>query len=65
MGWQVIPFVVLVSAATGAVVGGIALYLSRRGMETRIPFGPYLALGGLAGLLFGRAAVVWWIGYFP
>jgi len=65
LGWQVIPFVVLVSAATGAVVGGIALYLSRRGMETRIPFGPYLALGGLAGLLFGRAAVIWWIGYFP
>ena len=65
MGWQVIPFVVLVSAATGAIVGGIALYLSRRGMETRIPFGPYLALGGLAGLLYGRAAVIWWIGYFP
>jgi len=65
MGWQVIPFVVLVSATAGAVVGGILLYLSRRGMETRLPFGPYLALGGLAGLLFGRAAVIWWIGYFP
>ena len=65
MGWQVIPFVVLVSATGGAIVGGIMLYLSRRGMETRIPFGPYLALGGLAGLLFGKAAVIWWIGYFP
>jgi len=65
MGWQVIPFIVLVSATAGAVVGGVLLYLSKRGMETRIPFGPYLALGGLAGLLFGRQAVIWWIGYFP
>src|SRR4051812_47727902 len=65
LGWQVLPFVVVVSAGAGAVMGGLVLWLSKRGMETRIPFGPYLALGGLAGLLFGRQAVIWWIGYFP
>jgi leader peptidase (prepilin peptidase)/N-methyltransferase len=65
VGWQVLPFVVLVSASVGAVVGGLLLWRARRGMETRIPFGPYLALGGLAGLLFGRKAVTLWIGYFP
>jgi leader peptidase (prepilin peptidase) / N-methyltransferase len=64
-GWQVLPFVVLVSAGTGAVIGGIALWLSKRGMEARIPFGPYLALGGLAGLLFGREALILWVGRFP
>ena len=46
-------------------MGGIALWLSKRGMETRIPFGPYLALGGLAAMLYGRQAVIWWIGYYP
>jgi leader peptidase (prepilin peptidase) / N-methyltransferase len=65
LGWQVLPFVVLVSAGAGAIVGGMLLWRARRGMETRIPFGPYLALGGLAGLLYGRQAVTWWIGYFP
>ena len=45
--------------------GGLLLWLSRRGMETRIPFGPYLAFAGLLGILFGRQAVVYWIGYFP
>ncbi|HET6263486.1 MAG TPA: A24 family peptidase [Usitatibacter sp.] len=65
VGWQVLPFVVLVSAGVGAIVGGLLLWLSRRGMETRIPFGPYLAFAGLLGILFGRQAVVYWIGYFP
>jgi leader peptidase (prepilin peptidase)/N-methyltransferase len=65
LGWQILPFVVLVSAGTGAIVGGVLLWRARRGMETRIPFGPYLALGGLAGLLWGRQAVVAWLGHFP
>ena len=65
LGWQVLPFVVLVSAGAGAIVGGLLLWRAKQGMETRIPFGPYLALGGLAGLLWGREAVIAWIGYFP
>ena len=65
VGWQVLPFVVLVSAGLGAIIGGLLLWLSRRGIETRIPFGPYLAFAGLLGILFGRQAVTYWIGYFP
>ena len=65
LGWQVLPFVVVVSAGAGAIIGGLLLWRSRRGLETRIPFGPYLALGGLAGLLWGRQAVIAWIGHFP
>ena len=64
-GWQVLPFVVLVSAGTGAVIGGLLLWRSKSGADTRIPFGPYLALGGLAGLLWGRQAVILWLGRFP
>ena len=64
-GWQVLPFVILVSAFLGAVIGSVALWLSRRGADTRIPFGPYLALGGIAALLYGREAVTAWLGHFP
>lgn len=64
-GWQALPFVVVVSAALGAVIGSIGLWLARRGADTRIPFGPYLALGGIAGLLWGREAITLWIGRFP
>ena len=64
-GWQVIPVVILASAGLGAVVGSLFLWLSRRGADTRIPFGPYLALAGIVGLVWGREIVVAWLGRFP
>jgi len=41
-----LPILVLASF-TGAVVGSAWLLLSRRGRDTEIPFGPYLAMGGI------------------
>ncbi|MGZ5078382.1 MAG: prepilin peptidase [Usitatibacter sp.] len=64
-GWQVLPFTLIVAAGLGAVIGSLALWISKRGVDTRIPFGPYLALGGIAALLWGREAVTLWVGRFP
>jgi len=64
-GWQVLPVAILASAGLGAIVGSLFLWLSRRGRDTRIPFGPYLALGGIVALGWGRELVVAWIGRFP
>jgi leader peptidase (prepilin peptidase) / N-methyltransferase len=64
-GWQVLPVVIIASAGLGAVIGSLALWLARKGADTRIPFGPYLALGGIAGLVWGKVAVIAWLGRFP
>ncbi|HUQ29484.1 MAG TPA: A24 family peptidase [Usitatibacter sp.] len=64
-GWQVLPVAILVSAGMGAVVGSLFLWLARKGADTRIPFGPYLALAGIACLVYGRAIVVEWLGRYP
>jgi leader peptidase (prepilin peptidase)/N-methyltransferase len=64
-GWQVLPFVILVAAGLGAIIGSVGLWLARRGTDTRIPFGPFLALAGIAGLVWGHPVVVFWIGRFP
>ena len=64
-GWQVLPVVILASAGLGAIVGSLVLWLSRRGRDTRIPFGPDLALGGIVALGWGRELVVAWLGRFP
>jgi leader peptidase (prepilin peptidase)/N-methyltransferase len=50
----------------GSLVG--AIIIARVGMEkgrkTKIPFGPYLAFGGLVGLFVGDAIVDWYLGTF-
>jgi leader peptidase (prepilin peptidase)/N-methyltransferase len=64
-GWQVLPFVIVMSAGLGAVIGSLLLWRAKQGSDTRIPFGPYLALGGICGLLWGREAITAWLGRFP
>jgi leader peptidase (prepilin peptidase)/N-methyltransferase len=62
MGWQALPFIVLFSSLVGTILGGGMLLLSRRGLRARIPFGPFLALGALAYLFFGKELVSWYYG---
>ena len=51
--------------ALGAIIGSIGLWIAKKGVDTRIPFGPYLALGGIVGLFWGRESVMAWLGRFP
>jgi leader peptidase (prepilin peptidase)/N-methyltransferase len=60
-GWQVLPFVIVVSAGVGAVIGSAALLISKRDAGSRIPFGPFLALGGIGALVWGPQAVHAWL----
>ena len=53
LGWQSLPLIILIAAASGAIVG-IGLILSRRAQRGNpIPFGPYLAVAGWIALLWG------------
>jgi leader peptidase (prepilin peptidase)/N-methyltransferase len=55
----------LVAFATGGLAG-VAI-MARRGASARkqaVPFGPFLALGGIAGLWFGDAIVGWYLTTF-
>ena len=61
MGWQMIPLIVLLSSAVGAL-SGIALIVFRsHGRDVPIPFGPYLAGGGVAALFFGDQLMRLWM----
>ena len=59
MGWKALPFIILISSLSGAVIGGVSLAASRQGVGSRIPFGPFLALGALVFLFFGDDIVLW------
>ena len=55
LGWQALPLIVLLSAATGAIVGIAGVMLLGRSRHAPIPFGPFLAAAGLVTLLWGEA----------
>lgn len=63
LGWQMILPIVLGASVIGAVVG-IGMKLSSGLREGRyVPFGPFLAGGGIAVLLAGQARVLGWLGW--
>ncbi|HYM57971.1 MAG TPA: prepilin peptidase [Solirubrobacteraceae bacterium] len=56
----------LVALVAGSVVGAliIARKGAKEGRKTAIPFGPYLAVGGLVALFAGDAIVDWYVDTF-
>jgi len=52
-GWQLLPAVILLSSLAGSVIGIALIVVARHGRNVPIPFGPYLALGGIAALFWG------------
>jgi leader peptidase (prepilin peptidase)/N-methyltransferase len=53
-GWQLLPAVILLSSVLGAGIGIALIVFTKRGRETPMPFGPFLAIGGIAALFFGQ-----------
>lgn len=47
LGWPLAWVTLIVACVLGIVIGGGALIISRRGMETRIPFGTFIAVAAL------------------
>jgi len=53
LGWEMLPIIILLSSVVGAVVGIAMIVFIRHDRRIPIPFGPYLAGGGLVALFFG------------
>lgn len=55
LGWTMLPLVILLSSLVGAVVGIALIVFTKHGRNIPIPFGPYLAGGGLIALFWGQS----------
>ncbi|MEK9826097.1 MAG: A24 family peptidase [Methylotenera sp.] len=53
-GWQLLPAVILLSSTLGALIGIGLIVLTKRDKNIPMPFGPYLAIGGIAALFYGQ-----------
>ena len=55
LGWQMLPLIIMLSSVVGAMVGITLIVAFNQGRNIPIPFGPYLAGGGLIALFWGQA----------
>jgi leader peptidase (prepilin peptidase) / N-methyltransferase len=53
LGWKVLPLVIVLSAATGAILGILMIFLRGRDRRAPMPFGPYLAAAGWLAMMYG------------
>lgn len=54
LGWQLTGLTILIGSALGSIVGLGSIAFLGKSRKDRIPFGPFLALGGLVALLWGE-----------
>jgi leader peptidase (prepilin peptidase)/N-methyltransferase len=57
MGWKILPLIILLSAATGAVIGILMIALRGRDRAAPMPFGPYLAAAGWLAIMYGHELI--------
>jgi leader peptidase (prepilin peptidase)/N-methyltransferase len=63
LGWQSLLYVLFSSSLAGSAVGVVAMLKQRKGGQTRIPFGPFLALGALSFLFCRQQIFDLWLMY--
>jgi leader peptidase (prepilin peptidase)/N-methyltransferase len=57
LGWKLLPLVILLSAASGALLGILMIVVRGRDRSAPMPFGPYLAAAGWLAMLYGDELV--------
>lgn len=57
LGWSVLPLILFIASATGAVVGIFLILFKKHERSQPIPFGPYLAFAGWLALFQGHTLI--------
>ena len=60
IGWKGVLFTIFVASAVGTLVGMLIILKTRKTMKLAVPFGPFLALGGISYILFGPQLINWY-----
>ena len=62
LGWQQVWLVLLLASLSGALVGIALIASGRRSMQSRLPFGTFLAVAAFVAALVGEQLLVWYVG---
>ena len=63
LGWRAVLFSVFAGSLLGSLVGLATLLIGGRVWSAKLPFGPYLAFGGLLWMFFGESLLSWYMSF--
>jgi leader peptidase (prepilin peptidase)/N-methyltransferase len=61
LGSKAVALTILISSLAGTVVGVTLIALQKKNLQSRIPYGPYLALAAVIWMLWGLHLVGWYV----
>ncbi len=61
LGWRAILFTLFAASLVGSVVGVSLMFLQKKDGKLAIPFGPYLALGAVLYIFYGKQIIFWYL----
>lgn len=64
LGWELLPLVILLSSAVGAIIGVLVITIGGKDRNLQIPFGPFLAVAGWIALIWGDNITTWYLSAF-
>jgi leader peptidase (prepilin peptidase)/N-methyltransferase len=64
LGWKVVLLSIFLAVVLGGALAVALLSLRVAGRKDPIPFGPFLAAGGVTGLLWGEHVITWYLSAF-
>jgi leader peptidase (prepilin peptidase)/N-methyltransferase len=60
MGWKMVVLALFVAFFVGAVVGIVVIARKPKDWDSALPFGPFIAMGAVAAILWGESALLWY-----
>ena len=62
LGWQQVWLVLLLASVSGAVIGVALAATGSRSLQSRLPFGTFLAVAAFVASLVGDRLIAWYLG---
>ena len=63
LGWQAVLFTIFVSSLTGTLVGLVLIAAGRKELQSKIPYGPHIALAAVLWMLCGPTCIALYLAW--
>lgn len=63
LGWRAVPFILFTASLFGSIIGVCLMLIQKKDSKLAIPFGPFLAVGALLFIFYGKDIINWYFGF--